>query len=315
MEAGGAQRGLTPRCRRLQFPQPQNDTAGRDRRSPTSISAPRRTHSRPKEGRAGKACGPSGCRDRRKCDRSGVRTNGAAGSAAPPALDHLLLVLGNGLRVGATRLQVVAQRGHDQRLDFGGGHALDRSSRLGRLRLVPQHRLGDAIAVARAAFCWCGSGSCRRRMLLKRNEARSGGPINTRIHLFVWRGLPQGWLLHVSDHTDFEHGMLPGRSSMCWHESAPDRISFSFSTALPTIVAATLPFLTTSRCCTFHPIHRSSIPRKISGMRSARKSLKTMRSSRRRARQTQGGHPLHRAQSQARPIHRLLPLHRQLTLM
>jgi transposase len=43
-----------------------------------------------------------------------------------------------------------------------------------------------------------------------RNEARSGGPINPRIHLFVRRGLSQGWLLHVSDHADFEHDMLPG---------------------------------------------------------------------------------------------------------
>jgi DDE superfamily endonuclease len=36
---------------------------------------------------------------------------------------------------------------------------------------------------------------------------------------------------------------------------------------------------------------------------------------RRRACQTQGGHPLHRAQSQARPVNHLLPLYRQLTLM
>jgi hypothetical protein len=32
-------------------------------------------------------------------------------------------------------------------------------------------------------------------------------------------------------------------------------------------------------------------------------------------RQTQGSHPLRRAQSQARPIHHFLPLHHQLTLM
>jgi hypothetical protein len=67
-------------------------------------------------------------------------------------------------------------------------------------------------------------------------------------------------------------------SSMCWHEGSLDRTSFSFSTALPTIAAAILRFLTTSGCCTFHPIPRSSTPGKMSGMRFARKSSKTKRS-------------------------------------
>jgi hypothetical protein len=88
------------------------------------------------------------------------------------------------------------------------------------------------------------------------------------------------------------------------------------STARPTTAAAILPFPATSRSCISRPIRRNSIRRKIFGMKFGRKSLKLCAQiHRRRARQTQGGHPLHRAQSQARPVHHLLPLHRQLTLM
>ena len=46
----------------------------------------------------------------------------------------------------------------------------------------------------------------------------------------------------------------------------------------PTTAAATLQSPTTSRCCIFRPIRRSSIRRKISGMKSAKKSSRTTRS-------------------------------------
>ena len=42
-----------------------------------------------------------------------------------------------------------------------------------------------------------------------RDQTGSGRPIDPRIHLFVRRRLPQGRTLHVSDHADFEHRLLP----------------------------------------------------------------------------------------------------------
>src|SRR5262245_14921022 len=49
--------------------------------------------------------------------------------------------------------------------------------------------------------------------------------------------------------------------------------------ALPTIVAETSRFPTTSRCSSCHPTRQSSIQRKTSGMKSARNSSRTMPSS------------------------------------
>src|SRR3990172_87903 len=61
-------------------------------------------------------------------------------------------------------------------------------------------------------------------------------------------------------------------SSMSYTENLPGRISSWFSTAPPTIAAATSRFPAISRCCSCRPIRRSSTRRKISGMKSARKS-------------------------------------------
>src|SRR5258705_13938751 len=49
----------------------------------------------------------------------------------------------------AARVEVVAQRRNDKRLNLGGGYAADQSGRRG---LSLQHGLGDVIAVAGAAL-------------------------------------------------------------------------------------------------------------------------------------------------------------------
>src|SRR5450631_3187048 len=64
-------------------------------------------------------------------------------------------------------------------------------------------------------------------------------------------------------------------SSTPCHESLPSRISSWFSTAPPTIAAATSCFQAISRCSSCHPTRRSSTQRKISGMKSAKKSSRT----------------------------------------
>ena len=80
--------------------------------------------------------------------------------------------------------------------------------------------------------------------------------------------------------------------------------------------SVTLSSPPTSRSCIFHPIRPNSIQRKISGMKSARKSSRTMRSNPwTLLRQTQAGCPIHRAQSKARPLHHRLPLYSQLALI
>jgi hypothetical protein len=54
---------------------------------------------------------------------------------------------------GAARVEVVAQRCKDERLDLGGGNAADRSGRRG---LALQRGLGHVIAVAGAALVGVG---------------------------------------------------------------------------------------------------------------------------------------------------------------
>jgi hypothetical protein len=50
--------------------------------------------------------------------------------------------------------------------------------------------------------------------------------------------------LGLSDHADVEPQRASRPSSKCWRKSSPGRTSFPFSTALPTIAAATSPFPT-----------------------------------------------------------------------
>jgi hypothetical protein len=105
-------------------------------------------------------------------------------------------------------------------------------------------------------------------------------------------------------------------SSMCWHAGLPGKTSCWFSTARPITAAASLSFPATSPCCISRPIRRNSIQRKISGTKSV-KNLQELCAQIHGccARRAQASHSLHRAQSQARPLHHFLPLYRQLTLM
>src|SRR5664279_377739 len=58
-------------------------------------------------------------------------------------------------------------------------------------------------------------------------------------------------------------------------ENLPGRISSWFSTAPPTIAAKSSRFPITSRCSSCRPIRQNSTRRKISGMKSVRKSSRT----------------------------------------
>src|SRR5258708_28575137 len=73
---------------------------------------------------------------------------GGQGHALDMALDKVAITIGQ-RRAGAACVEVIAQRGNDERLEVGGGNAADRS---GRPRFLLQHGLGDVIAVARAAL-------------------------------------------------------------------------------------------------------------------------------------------------------------------
>jgi hypothetical protein len=64
------------------------------------------------------------------------------------ALEEVAIIVGQPLPA-ATRVEVVAQRRNDKRLNLGGGYAADQSGRRG---LSLQHGLGDVIAVAGAAL-------------------------------------------------------------------------------------------------------------------------------------------------------------------
>src|SRR5260221_398513 len=64
------------------------------------------------------------------------------------ALDKIAIIVGQRL-AGAACVEVIAQRGNDERLEVGGGNAADRS---GRPRFLLQHGWGDEMAVARAPF-------------------------------------------------------------------------------------------------------------------------------------------------------------------
>ena len=100
-----------------------------------------------------------------------------------------------------------------------------------------------------------------------------------------------------------------------WRAGLPDKTSCNCSTARQSslqnlAVPNNITLLLSSA------YSRNSI-RETSGMNSREKIFKnyTPQIHGRSARQAQAGHPLYRAQSQARPLHHLLPLYRQLTLM
>jgi len=84
----------------------------------------------------------------------------------------------------------------------------------------------------------------------------------------------------------------------------------------PTIAPATLPFPTTSRSCIFRPTRRTSIRRRISGTKSARKSSRTMRSNPSTPCASNSSRPSSTSSArQTRAIHHLFPIYRQLTLI
>src|SRR5436190_23785394 len=64
------------------------------------------------------------------------------------ALEEVAIIVGHPLPAAA-RVEVVAQRRNDERLNLGGGYAADQSGGRG---LSLQHGLGDVIAVAGAAL-------------------------------------------------------------------------------------------------------------------------------------------------------------------
>src|ERR1700694_2459746 len=87
-----------------------------------------------------------------------------------------------------------------------------------------------------------------------RHQARSRLPAHSRIHLFIRRGLSEGWDLCLSDHAEIGYGLLSGLpqrpvAKVC-------QISSWFSTAPPTIAAATSCFPAISRCSSCHPTPR-----------------------------------------------------------
>jgi hypothetical protein len=98
-------------------------------------------------------------------------------------------------------------------------------------------------------------------------ESRSDGP-NDGVHL---RGP-----LRLLDHADLEYNVLPALPQVLARRFARQDILLVLDGA-PNHRAVILPFPTTSRSCIFRPIHRNSIQRKTSGMKSAKKSSRTMR--------------------------------------
>src|SRR5258708_28422677 len=74
------------------------------------------------------------------------------------AFEELAIIIGQ-LLPRTARVEGMAQRCQDERLELGGGNAADQSGRLG---LSLQHRLADVIAAAAAlplAAAWAPPGS------------------------------------------------------------------------------------------------------------------------------------------------------------
>src|SRR5215216_4811062 len=82
--------------------------------------------------------------------------------------DQLPLIVGKRLRLGAARLQMIAERRNDERLDLGGRHAADRSGRLG---LLLQHGLADVVAVAGTSLVGVARPHPHRQYASPRSEA------------------------------------------------------------------------------------------------------------------------------------------------
>ena len=112
----------------------------------------------------------------------------------------------------------------------------------------------------------------------RQGQARGRRPTDPGIHLFVRRGLSQRRLLHLSDHADFEYGLLPGLSRRPSAQVRPAEHPSGSRRRPPTIAAVILLFPAISSSSTFRPFRRNSIRRKISGMKSARKSSRITRS-------------------------------------
>src|SRR2546425_10466746 len=87
------------------------------------------------------------------------------------ALEEVAIIVGQPLPA-ATRVEVVAQRRNDKRLNLGGGYAADQSERRG---VFLQHGLGDVIAVAGAALVWVGWGHAGAAMGKKAPPPGGGG--------------------------------------------------------------------------------------------------------------------------------------------
>ena len=84
------------------------------------------------------------------------------------------------------------------------------------------------------------------------------------------------YLRLLVDHADLEYGKLPALHSKCWHAGSPGKIPCLFSDGAPNrhrcgalVVPRNIRLL-----LIFRPIHWSSIRKKISGTKSAKKIFK-----------------------------------------
>src|ERR1700731_4714308 len=133
-----------------------------------------------------------------------------------------------------------------------------------------------------------------------RHQARGRLPAHSRIHLFVRRGLSEGWDLCLSDHAEIGYGVLSG---------LPPR-------PVAKVCQAGYPLGSRRRPQPPAILARAQPEGKSLG-RNPRKNLQELRSqiNRRRARQARAGDPLRRTQPKNRKINHLIPLHPKVTLM
>src|ERR1700730_3367038 len=149
-----------------------------------------------------------------------------------------------------------------------------------------------------------------------RHQARGRLPAHSRIHLFVRRGLSEGWDLCLSDHAEIGYGVLSGLphrpvAKVC-------QAGYPLGSRRRPQPSLQRPRASRQYLATLPPaiLARDQAEGKSLG-RNPRKNLEELRSpiNRRRARQARACDPLRRTQSKNRKIHHLIPLHPKVTLM
>src|ERR1700736_642563 len=149
-----------------------------------------------------------------------------------------------------------------------------------------------------------------------RHQARGRLPAHSRIHLFVRRGLSEGWDLCLSDHAEIGYGVLSGLP----HRTVAKvcQAGYPLGSRRRPQPSLQRPRASRQYLATLPPaILARAQPEAKSLGRNPRKNLQELRSqiNRRRARQARAGDPLRRTQSKNRKIHHLIPLHPKVTLM